>query len=215
MSGTNRGWNVGLGVGRAFIIAGLVGFICVPLWWWSLPQGSAWEDNLGEHVIGAFLLLLCGILTLIGWGLALKNKKGRLPIMTRIAIWLMVATGVIGVIIGIATSEASVLSIMFLPAFILFMWPVVFLSLKEGWAWAIAIIIFILELVFIFPWEEFNSPFIVFPILIMPVPFILILLDVRNYWEMTRNIAGFSTKRRLHRQRRLVKNESHLTPPPE
>jgi hypothetical protein len=131
-------------------------------------------------------------------------SKSNLPTKTKIAVWWILIFS-IGIVISCAAYvllcfkdptffDSAIYAIVFLPIWILFLLPSILLPRKRYWCWTTSIIILCLEIIIILAVCIFGAihyrysyyleliPIVVFYL----VPFALIILDRKNYFEMVR-----------------------------
>ena len=166
------GWLIIIG-----ILGALGGWILTFIW-----SGSSHSSFYTSLVIQA----ICGILVLIGWILVAFNRKGRLPTLTKIAVWLVIAASMVGMIMIVVLAGAGAL--LFSPFLFLCM-PIasaILLTFKERWAWEVAMAAFALQLILIPTlWDFFMHEEIIYAICpVTIVPLILVILDRKKYWKM-------------------------------
>lgn len=171
-------------------IIGMLGALGVWIWM-TTARGLDWDD----WMIATIPLVISGILVFVGWLAVVKNKKGRLPTLTRIAVGIILVSSalvIVWALVGLFMSPSEVGFVLFgLPWFFLHLpiAPAVFLTFKEKWAWGAAIALFALGMIFIFvsPSRGLGFPlhFRVFYFVIAVVPLILVIIDKKKYWEMT------------------------------
>ena len=128
-------------------------------------------------------------------------NKFSLPIKTKAAIWWIVifSIGTILVFVwAVSTFDCSDefwvictgIAVVFFPVWILLWLPSILLPLKKRWCWITSIIVLGLEIVssiatlVILSGRSFNVIGFIPAIMIYIVPFILILLDRKNYFEV-------------------------------
>ena len=133
-----------------------------------------------------------------------KIDKTKLPTKTKIAVW-WIRIFSIGIVISCIAQvllcftdptlfDSAIYALVFLPIWILFLLPSILLPRKRRWCWIISIIILSLEILIILAVCIFGAihyrysyyleliPIVIFYL----VPFILIILDRKNYFEMHR-----------------------------
>ena len=130
--------------------------------------------------------------------------KAKLPTKTRITVW-WIRIFSIGIVISCAAYvllcfrdptffDSAIYAVVFLPIWILFLLPSILLPRKRRWCWTTSIMILCLEIIIILAVCIFGAihyrysyyleliPIVIFYL----VPFILIILDRKNYFEMLR-----------------------------
>lgn len=130
--------------------------------------------------------------------------KTKLPIKTKIAVW-WIRISSIGIVISCIAQvllcftdptlfDSAIYALVFLPIWILFLLPSILLPRKRRWCWTTSIMILCLEIIIILAVCIFGAihyrysyyleliPIVVFYL----VPFALIILDRKNYFEMIR-----------------------------
>ena len=170
-------------------IIGMLGALGVWIWM-TTARGLDWDD----WMVATIPLVISGILVFIGWLAVVKNKKARLPTLTRIAIGIILVASalvIVWALVGLFMSPSEAGFILFgLPWFFpnLPIAPAVLLAFKERWAWVAAIVLFALGMIFIFasPSRGFAFPlhFRIFYFVIAVVPLTLVIIDGKNYWKM-------------------------------
>ena len=131
-------------------------------------------------------------------------NKAKLPIKTKIAVWWIRILSIVsfiscaGFIIFCFTNpdffNGAFYALVFLPIWILFLLPSVLLPRKRQWCWKTSLTVLCLEIIIILAvcivgYIHYRYSYIVqlMPIVIFYlVPFILIILDRKNYFEMVR-----------------------------
>lgn len=141
------------------------------------------------------------------------NDSGRLPIKTKIAVWWIIAAGLLGTIGGIMAftnhdwkisgdigdaiaSYVVILVVIFLFGFFYVLAGIILAAKKQG-AWIAAVIILSFHLIgyiilLLLPWI-LSGGYIAIPICILFVlfvPFVLIILDVKNYWRVAEYVTA-------------------------
>ena len=142
-----------------------------------------------------------------------KTSTSQLPIKTKIAIWWIFILGAIVIIVPLISlssfSDYAERDMTFLPllgitlcAVFLYTLSGIFLMIRKIWAWSIAVAVLITELCLLFIYlhveinlDIFGGPVLFVANILLLVPFILVILDRKNYFAMAR-------------QRELAKNKN-------
>jgi len=135
-------------------------------------------------------------------------NKAKLPVKTKIAVWWILAVGLIGTIVAVSIfltwctdmPDSQFASTCFLPglailaAGILYLLPSILLIKRKSWAWTFTISELVIELALfivfytspLFSCLHCRSPHYEYtPILIVYfVPLILLIIDRKKYFEM-------------------------------
>lgn len=124
-------------------------------------------------------MVICQESTHMNENQKVNTPKAKLPRKTRIAIWWLFAVVIVGTIAIVISSQATtdwwVLSLICIAHGLCYILPVILICMKNRTAWIAAVVILSIALYF---WLVF--------IFITAVPFILIILDRKNYFEMVR-----------------------------
>ena len=141
-----------------------------------------------------------------------KVSKAKLPMKTKIAVWWTFVLGIVVVIVPLLSfrlfSDYGERDMMFLPLLLitlcvafLFSLSGIFLMIRKLWAWNTAVVVLTIELFSLFIYlhveinlDTFGGPVLFIANILLLVPFILVVLDRKNYFAMLR-------------QRELAKNK--------
>ena len=134
----------------------------------------------------------------------MNTPKAKLPTKTKIAAWWIFASGVAVFIVPLFSlssfSDQAERDMTFLPLLLitlciafLYSLPGIFLMVRKSWAWNVAIAILTIEVFSLFIYlhveinlDMFGGPILFIANILLLIPFILILLDRKNYFEMVR-----------------------------
>ena len=130
--------------------------------------------------------------------------EDKLPIKTKIAMWWIFVLGVAVFIVPLFSlssfSDQAERDMTFLPLLLItlgiaFLYSLsgIFLMIRKIWAWNVAIAVLTIELLSLFIYthvqinlDTFGSPILFIANILLLIPFILIILDRKNYFEMVR-----------------------------
>ena len=133
-----------------------------------------------------------------------KINKIKLPTKTRIAVWWIRIFSIVIVISCAAYIlfcftdptffDSAIYALVFLPIWILFLLPSILLPRKRRWCWTTSIIVLCLEIIIILAVCIFGAIHyrytyyleLISIVIFYLVPFALIILDRKNYFEMIR-----------------------------
>ena len=133
-----------------------------------------------------------------------NTPKANLPTKTKIAVWWVFILGVAVFIVPLISlssfSDQSERDMTFLPLLLItlciaFLYSLsgILLIIRKKWAWNIAIAVLTVELFSLFIYlhveinlDTFGGPILFIANILLLIPFILIILDGKNYFEMVR-----------------------------
>jgi hypothetical protein len=133
-----------------------------------------------------------------------NTAKTKLPTKTKIAVWWIFILGAVVVIVPLVSlssfSDYTERDMIFFPLLLttlcvsfLYSLSGIFLMVRKTWAWNVALVVITIELLSLFIYlhveidlDTFGGPILFVANILLLIPFILILLDRKNYFEMVR-----------------------------
>jgi hypothetical protein len=137
-------------------------------------------------------------------------EENKLPIKTKIAAWWILVIGLFGMITSVIAGLPALIIFLFLPSLFFFLFPFIFLSKRKKWAWWFSVItqftliispfiplwrfIVVLNLLNFLNKGFYSMLRMLFPLrlgydfpiisILLVLPFILLLLDRKNFFKV-------------------------------